>query len=335
MWQFFLSGGVLEQEVVAAGGAIHDMEKLEGFDTNLASRLRKLIRQHHIDVVHTNNYSPWIYAGLAMIGNRARLIHTEHSIAPGNLRRRFLAERMLSWLTEAIVAVSEDVKTKLVRFTGMRISKVHVVCNGVDTDVFRPDTHVRSRARQEWGISEEAVVFGTVGRLVPVKDQATLLHAFALLCRREPRAVLVIIGDGELRETLRALARELEIDARVHFMGQRQDIHRLLPGMDVFMLSSESEGLSVSLLEALACSLPAIATRAGGNPELIHDGVNGQLVAVGNRVEMAEAMHSLSQDPELRQRMGRQARAGCMERYSFAAMIHAYERLYEQNQVRS
>lgn len=328
----FLSGGVLEQSVIDAGGTVHDLAKKEGFDTALIFRMRRLIRGLGVNVIHTNNYSPWIYAGLAAMGLPTKLVHTEHSIAPGNLRRRFIAERMLSWITDAVVAVSADVKTKLVQLTRIDARKVFVICNGIDTETFGPANEARTQARDSWGAAAEAVIFGTVGRLVPVKDQATLLRAFAMLRARCDRALLILIGDGELREPLQAQAQSLGIAEHVRFLGQRQDISSLMPGFDVFMLSSESEGLSVSLLEAMACALPAIVTRTGGNPELVKAGKHGELVAVGDAYAMEQAMFSLATDSELRERLGAQSRHDCIALYSFRTMLDAYEALYLRSQ---
>lgn len=323
-------GGVLEEGLRDAGALVHDLHKREGLDAGLVWRLRRLMQRQRIDVVHTHNYSPWIYAGLSQPGSRVRLVHTEHSIVDGGFRRRLWAERWLSRSTDAVVAVSDDVRDGLVHLAGIDARRVRVIVNGVDTTHYAPSAALRSRARSELGIAADELVFGTVARLVPVKDQSTLVRAFGQVVELHQKSRLVLVGDGPLRADLEGLAAGLGLSARVVFAGQQRDAAPYLAAMDVFVLPSRSEGMSVSLLEAMASALPVLATRTGGNPQLVHEDVNGRLTPVGDVAALAIAMSGLAGDEAARRRLGAAGREICCRDYSFAAMLLAYEELYTQ-----
>ena len=169
---------------------------------------------------------------------------------------------------------------------------------------------------------------GTVGRLNPVKDQSTLLRAFSRVHGGMADTALVLVGDGTLREALEAEAVALGIADAVRFLGDRGDVDVLLPGFDVFVLSSRSEGYSMALLEACAAGLPIIATDVGGNREIVRDGVNGRVVAAGSEVVLAEAIASLLRDGDAAAAMGQAGRDWALREASVAAMMQRYDALY-------
>jgi sugar transferase (PEP-CTERM/EpsH1 system associated) len=323
-------GGVLEADLRAMGVAVHPLDKKPGLDWSVAKRLRQLARDRGIDVIHTNDYAPWLYAVLSALGSRVRIVHTEHANVEGAKWRRYLLEKVLSWRTSGLAAVSESVRQVMIRKAHIRSGKVVVVPNGVDTMEFRNDPGRRARARQALGIEDNDVVFGAVGRLVPVKNHEALITAFAELLGKMPTARLVIIGDGPLRETLQASIDRLGVGARVILAGQRSDIPDLLCAFDVYVLPSQSEGMSVSLLEAMASGLPAVATAVGGNRELVRGGDTGLLVPLGNQAALVDALLALGSHPAERVRQGAAARADCEKHYSQAAMLAQYDRLYRR-----
>lgn len=326
----FMSGGVLEGELRASGVTVHDLAKREGLDFGLPSRLRRLIRAERIDVVHTNNFSPWLYVELARLGLPVRVVHTEHSLVEGEKRRRWIAERMLARRSDAVVAVSTDVRRQMIERCGIDPTHVQVIVNGVDTAQFSPSSAHRESVRAELSIPANVPVIGTVGRLVPVKDQANLLRAFAALGDTGVGLPwLLIVGDGPEAQNLRDLASSLGVDGRVVFAGLRHDTPRMLAALDVFALSSLSEGMSVGMLEAMSTSLPVVATNVGGNPQLIREGDTGLLVPVADSSALAGALARLIVDPQLRATLGRNARVYCEREYSFARMLDAYGAMYE------
>jgi glycosyltransferase involved in cell wall biosynthesis len=209
-------------------------------------------------------------------------------------------------------------------------SQVETIVNGVDVDRFKPDQVARRTVRTELGLESDNPVFGTVGRLVPVKDYATLLKAFGVASREHAGAKLLIVGDGPEAQSLKALADSLSIGNSVIFAGNHDDVPALLAAMDVFCLTSIREGMSNTLLEAHACGLPVLATDTGGNPEIVDAGTTGYLVPVGDVDTLASRMRCLEWDSAKRRLMGEAARQRSITKFSLSTMVENYERLYER-----
>jgi sugar transferase (PEP-CTERM/EpsH1 system associated) len=209
------------------------------------------------------------------------------------------------------------------------VPKLELIMNGVDTERFAPQLPA---AAAPW--TDDPFVIGTVGRLQDVKDQATLIEAFALLCARRPalRAGLrlAVVGDGPLRARLAQKAQDAGVADLVWFPGARNDIPELMRSFDLFALSSIAEGTPVTLLEAMACGLPVVATAVGGIPEVVQDGVNGALVPASNPAALAQALGRYVDERALVARHGAAARANIERHYSVAAMVGAYTALYDQ-----
>lgn len=303
----------------AAGVPVHCL----GPGARWPLRLRALLAERRYDVVHTHMPVPAVAARLLTAGRRApRLVHTEH-----NLWERYRpATRWANALTygrnAAVIAVSHAVAAGVRhRRAADRLTVVH---HGPDLDGAPSGPAARRAARDELDLPHGAFVVGTVGNLTAKKDQATLLAAFALLRERHPQARLVLVGAGPLEAELRARAGE-----GVLFAGSRGDVPALLPGWDVFCLSSRQEGLPVALMEAMTTGLPAVVTRVGGMPEILDDGVEGRLVPPADPTALAAALHELATDEALRARMG----AAALERaksFDVAAAQQAIERVYAQ-----
>jgi glycosyltransferase involved in cell wall biosynthesis len=197
------------------------------------------------------------------------------------------------------------------------------VYNGIDTETYAPGSAMALRKALD--LPAGAPVVGTVGRLDPIKDHRTLLEAFDAVRRRRPRARLLVVGDGAERRLLESAAGE-----GVRFLGTRPDVPELLRVMDVFVLPSINEGISNTLLEAMASGLPVIATRAGGNPELVDHQRTGLLTPVGDARALAEAIGRYLSDGELRAAHGREARKEAVQRFGGEGMVKAYERVYRR-----
>jgi glycosyltransferase involved in cell wall biosynthesis len=215
---------------------------------------------------------------------------------------------------------------RLSRETGFSITRIRTIRNGVDLSRF---TGVdRTGAREVLGLGGRGLVVVTIGRLVPVKDHMTLLEALAQLHRRGTAVTAVIAGDGPLKDQLRQQAAALGLGDAVRFLGHRTDVETVLAAADVFVLSSESEGLSNTILEAMAAGLPVVATSVGGADEIIQDGVTGRLVPSGSPVKMAEALASMLGDPAVRRSMGSAGRARAEAEFSLEGMVQRYQVLY-------
>jgi glycosyltransferase involved in cell wall biosynthesis len=209
---------------------------------------------------------------------------------------------------------------------GYPLDSIRVIRNGIDTTRFRPDR--REGARRSLGCDPRDVVIGTAGRLVPVKDHATLLNALALLRSQGIRFRAIIAGDGPLRQGLDALAQSTGIADAVEFVGERSDMEDVMAAYDIFALSSTSEGLSNTVMEAMATGLPVVATHVGGTDELVEQGTTGLLVPASDPRAFAGALAELIKGEARRQSMGRAGRERVQRDYSLDRMVRAYEELY-------
>jgi glycosyltransferase involved in cell wall biosynthesis len=234
--------------------------------------------------------------------------------------------RFAAYYASRFCCVSEDIAASVIDRRVAPRRKVVVVGNGIDAAslAVAPDAELR----RELGIPERAVVVGTVGRLTEIKRQDFLLRGFARVALARADAHLLVVGDGPMRTELEILARTLGVSGRVHFAGYRADPERFYPLMDVFALTSRSEGMPLSVLEAWAAGKPVVATRVGGLPDLVEDGRTGHLVALDDVPGLASALGGVLDSPALAARMGAAGRAVVRDRFDVSVMAEAYQRLY-------
>ncbi|MEQ1516400.1 MAG: glycosyltransferase [Usitatibacteraceae bacterium] len=325
----FQSGGSLEEVLLSRDVPIHHLHKKAGVDFELVARLRRLVKDRNISVLHSHNFSAWLYSALAArsIGGICH-VHTEHSGVEAS-RRRYFAARWLSRITDHVVAVSRHVQDVMIRDIGISPSCTRLIHNGVNTCRFAPDTAVRAKARETLGLSDDDFVIGIVARLAPIKNHSLLLRAFALLQVDLPmRKRLLIVGEGAERSRLEALARQLGIDGLTHFLGDQRKTEALFNAMDVYALSSISEGMNLTLLEAMSSGLPVVATAVGGNVEIVEQEISGFLVPLNEAAEMGHRLHQLAMDRTLREKFGNAGRANTVSRFNEKTMIDQYLTLY-------
>lgn len=328
--------GALAEELARLGVPLVVLSRKPGLDPGLPLRLSAWLRREGIGLVHTHNPGPHLYGALAAALARAaalpggggpRVIHTKHGRNYPKQKRKVLVNRLAAALTDRVVAVSDDARAVALEVEHVDPAKVVTILNGVDTDVFRPGDAVAARARL--GVPATGYHVGCVARLSPEKDHATLLDAFARLRAARPDAHLTLIGDGPRRPALEAQAARLGLGGAVTFTGTRGDVAELLPAFDVFALASLTEGISLTLIEAAAAGLPIVATRVGGNPEIVVDGETGMLVPPGAPETLAGALEAVAVRND-RAEMGLRGRARVMERFGIDRMARAYEDLYDE-----
>jgi glycosyltransferase involved in cell wall biosynthesis len=310
------------------GVPVISLSREPGFHPALALRLARILKERHIDIVHCHHYSPYVYGLLASVLNpRVQLVFTEHGrlsdAAPS--RKRRLVNPILSRWPGKLCAVSADLKNHLVA-EGFPARRVGVTYNGIDPG-HRPSSFQRAAARAALGLPETAFVIGTVGRLDRVKNLHLLLQAHALLVKTHPSVRTVIVGDGDQRAALEAHAQTLAVKDSITFAGYRSDVRLLMSAFDVYVNTSTYEGVSLTILEAMATALPVVATRVGGNPEVVIDQETGFLVpAVA--ASIAEAIGLLIHDERRRRVMGDAGRFRVKRHFSIARMVEEYAAVY-------
>jgi sugar transferase (PEP-CTERM/EpsH1 system associated) len=295
--------------------------------------LARAMRDFEPEIVHSRNWG----AIEAVIAGRwfgsCAIVHSDHGLeADAGVKEpwRRIGFRRLSYeLAHRVVSVSYQLRDLHAKRTGFPATRIAVIHNGVDCRRFFPNAAARS-IRLELGIPENSFCIGSVGNLLPVKDHMTLLKAVEAFSERGTDWRLLMIGEGFERPKLEAfVSARPQWKGRVSFLGSSNRVPELLNAMDVFVLPSISEGISNSLLEAMATGLPVVATATGGNPEVVVDRESGLLFPVGNWEKLAERLRLLEGRRDLRLQLGQQAVDRIHSRFSIDSMIQKYEQLYE------
>jgi sugar transferase (PEP-CTERM/EpsH1 system associated) len=284
-------------------------------------------------VLHTYNLAALEYAFTGAMAGVPVRIHAEHGRDAGdphglNPKHNFLRRRLVPFV-DRFIPVSEDLNRWLGDVVRIPAAKTLFIKNGVDTDKYAPGGAPAADAPFQLG----DIVIGTVARIQDVKNHRALVDAFAQLRSRlpglAPRLKLAIVGDGPLLPAVREQVARLGLEGVVWMPGARADIAAVLHTFSVFALPSLAEGTPVSMLEAMACGLPVVASRVGGIPEVVDEGVQGLLVPVGDVDALTAALARYAQDADLRDHHGRAARARVEDRFSLRAMVAAYGALYD------
>jgi sugar transferase (PEP-CTERM/EpsH1 system associated) len=296
--------------------------------------LARGVREAKPDIVHSRN---WATIEAVVAGKWARvkaLVHGEHGLdadtVAGEPWRRTTFRRLAFELADRVLSVSRQLRDLHAARTGFSADKITVIHNGVNRERFFPDPAARARMRAELGISADEFCIGCVGNLSKVKDYPTLLAAVAELDKSCRDWRLVIIGEGPERAQLEGVINaHPEWKQRVSLLGLNNRVPELLNAMDVYVLSSVFEGISNSLLEAMATGLPAVVSDTGGNPEVVVDGECGLLFAPGNGQRLAEHLLALRAQPEQRVELGRKALDRVREEFSLDGMVRKYAQVYQ------
>ena len=300
---------------------IDELNKGTGLCLKIIPQLIVLTKRLAIDIIHTHNPGPQFYGAIVGCLTGLPVIHTKHGRNYPTDKKKVWLNRFSSFLTDKIVAVSQNAADVCLKVEKIPSTKVSVILNGIDINSFFPAGNGPEKAR---GV----VRIGIVARLSAEKDHQTLLKACKQLATHTTGFHLDIIGDGPLRDTLEKTIRTHRLNTYVSFSGMRHDVPELLRQLDMFVLSSTTEGISLTLLEAMATGLPVVATSVGGNPEVVIDGETGYLVPPQNPEEMAEKLLLLIKDESLRRRMGENGRERVIAQFSIKGVARKYKELY-------
>jgi len=310
--------------------------KSAGHGIRLAPRLYRLFRELQPAIVHTRNLAALEASVPAWLARVPMRVHGEHGwdvADPGGVNRKNrLIRRLHRPFVTHYIALSADIERYLMQQVGIAPTRISHIYNGVDTTRFAPAGTRASIDGCPFGA--DCWLVGTVGRLAAVKDQATLVRAFARACALDANAEkamrLAIVGDGPLKAMLEAQAASFGLTDRITFSGARSDIPGFMRSFDVFVLPSLNEGISNTILEAMATGLPVVAGRVGGNPELVVDGVTGRLYEPDVPNALEAALLPYLTDPALREVHGRAARDRVVHNFSLEAMVRRYLDLYDE-----
>lgn len=315
----------------ADGFHIEVIGRRPGIDLPCALRLRRFFRREAVGLVHAHQYGPLFYSALARWPSlKLPILFLEHGRDHPDYRRvkRIWANRILLHASDRFVAVGDAVRQALIDFEGLPADRVEVVHNGVDLKRHDLDLDDRLQARASFGWPEDAMIIMQVARLNRLKDQATALRTIRILHESCPHSRLILVGDGEDRDALEQKCIDLGLTSSVEFLGTRSDVPRLLAAADIFLLTSISEGVPLTLIEAMAASLPCVATRVGGVAEVVSDGETGLLAEAGDAAALARHLNRLAGDPAVREQLGAAGRRRAVARFDAAKMQRRYLEIY-------
>jgi len=306
-----------------------------GQDLRALWQLVRLIRRVRPHIVHTHTAKAGTLGRLAArLAGVPVVVHTYHGhvlrgyFSPAKTRLFLVMERLLARWTDRLLAVSEVVRSELLDLGVGTPDRFLVVPLGLDLSRFLECERAGGQLRAELGLGDDVPLIGIVARLVPIKAHEVFLEAAARLAADVPECRFLIIGDGERRAQLEMMARRPELAGRVRFLGWRSDLDRVYADLDVVVLTSRNEGSPVSLIEALASARPVVATRVGGVPDVVEDGVAGLLVPPDDGIALAVAVRSLLADPERGHAMGTAGRKRVAAAYSAERLLGDVDRLY-------
>jgi sugar transferase (PEP-CTERM/EpsH1 system associated) len=297
-------------------------------------RLMRIMRRLRPHVVHTRNWGALEAVLAARLAGVPATVHSEHgydmdTISGLPLRRRVIRRHMYA-LTDVLFTVSNELREFHARQASIPADRIRVLYNGVDAERFAFRSQARAETRARLGIRSESVVVGSVGRLVPIKDYPLTFRGISQLIQRGHDIVFLLVGGGPELDTLEQLVRDSsELNGRVHFLGFSDRIPELLSAMDIFVQTSRAEGMSNTLLEAMATSLPLLATRVGGNSEIIVHGETGYLFPPGDCATLIRHLNSLVSSTALRWQLGQAGRRRTLKEFSIERMLDEYRKLYQ------
>ena len=300
------------------------------FNLRYLYQLVRLIRKYKIDIIQSHLFGSNVYCSLAGLICRVPVISVFHGAVDVNPSSKLLRTKfhILNRGSARVVFVSHSLSATILKSGMAAAHKACVIYNGVNTRVFqpRPDRTIR----KQLGLADSDIVVGSMGNIRRPKGYDVLLHAAAQLVDHSPQYKFLIAGDasGRLYEELLHLRERLGLTQHVFFLGFRADVAHVLNNFDVFLLSSTSEGFSISTIEAMACGLPVVVTRSGGPEEIVTDREDGLLVDPASPEQIAAALKSIATDAALRQQLAHRARATVTAKFSMDAMINTYQNLY-------
>ena len=320
------------KQMQEAGTIIASKHRKDGFDFSIVSALRQYIKQHNIDIVHCHQYTPWAYGALACLGLRAKVIFTEHGRFYPDIKspkRRWINPLLLS-VTDDITAISNATAGALAEYEYIPQKQVKVIYNGIAQKQNRatPNAAKQSIIKQSLGINDKTIVIGTIARLDPIKNHLMMLKSVQQLVEKGVDVHFILVGDGECRQQIEQSIEQLKIGKYVSMPGYITEPADYLAIMDIFLLTSFSEGTSMTLLEAMRDQKPCIVTNVGGNPEVIKNDYNGLVIESDDVQGLTDSLRKLISQPELINKMGKSGLNKFNTEFTATKMCNDYAEVY-------
>ena len=314
------------------GFIVEHLHRQPGIDRGCATRLRQFADREGAEILHAHQCTPFFQAMLSRgLTGRRPVVFTEHGrhFPDTPSRKRAIVNRMLLKRCDRLFGCGAAVRQALINNEGLPESRVEVIYNGVDLRALsKPTPGARERIRAEFGYSANDFVAVQVARLHELKDHQTALKAVDEARHKIPGLRLLLAGDGDQRSTIEQTIRERRLEQTVTLAGTRKDIADLLSASDVFLMSSISEGIPLTVIEAMAARRPVVSTAVGGLPELIEHGVSGMLAPSGDASSLAASLVQLYQSADLRNQMAEVAAGRAQEKFSLQGMLNSYRDVY-------
>lgn len=323
--------GTIGHQLINEGFQVEVLGRKPGLDWGCAFRLGRLCRRERAKLIHAHQWTPFFYASIARWFYRPpAIVFTEHGRFYPDYRRpkRVFANRFLLEPQDRVTGVGEFVKQALVQNEGIPAARIETIYNGIDVEQFRPAPERRAVVRAELGLANDDFAIFQVARLDPIKDHATAVRTMARVAAQRPNAKLLIVGEGPEQATIETLIRQHNLAANVRMFGLRTDVPRLLAAADCFLLTSKSEGIPLTVIEAMAAGLPVVATDVGGMAEVVIHDHTGFLASANDDGGLSDCVMALERDHALRDRIGQTACRRAAQSFSDREMVHAYDGLF-------
>lgn len=322
--------GELGERLRSKGYTVHCKGRQPGLDISMIRWLRDIIVEENAEVVHAHQYSPLFYAApAAFLAGRVKVVYTEHGRFYPDRKswKRALFNPFLALGVAHLVSISEATAQAMALYDNFPRRKIKVVHNGIDCSCLNPPLDKEAK-RRELGLNGSCRIIGTAARLNSIKNIDMMLRVLKLVLQEVPDTVLIIAGQGEEEVRLKRIAVEMGIADQVKFIGLRFDLPEIYQLFDVFLLTSYSEGISVTLLESMASGIPSVVTDVGGNKEVVVEGKTGYLVPLDYDQGMSQIVCELLQNQDKASHIGSVARERVRGVFSVHGMIEAYMKIY-------
>lgn len=325
--------GTLGADLSREGFLVEVIGRQPGFDVSCVRRLATFVRREQAEVIHAHQYTPFFYCRApGPLRPRPPVLFNEHGRFFPDLpnRKRMIFNRLFLRRQDRVVAVGESVRQALIVNEGIPAQRIEVIYNGVRLDDFASDPQLRTQVRGELGLELDAPVAIQVARLDYLKDHCTAIRAAERVVRRLPNFRLILVGEGPERPKIEAEIAARGLGQHVKLLGLRTDVRRLLSAADLFLLTSISEGIPVTLIEAMGARLPVVSTGVGGIPEVVIPDSTGLLARSGDDDALANAVVKLLADHALRDKLGQAGRERASRMFAEDEMHRRYVRLYRE-----